>query len=876
MKRVKPLKFGFFGFGKHPKCKEHKINLVYVDERIGEFLDGALSCLFDIAGLPPSELTSLVLSKYPDNYNAFIRGWVYCITIGRGAHIISRYMDSLSNTYLKQLTKKQIKSLKDERNSKLNNLNQVVKIGMDEIVNQYTRLLKHLRIHSEVFTDNQQLKPISKDLRKYLLTWQKEMSNELDKLFSIKDKEKYSLIETKSFYDHTLNLGVCRCLLGFSPEKKNTIQKRVTAFDRFSAYFDFFKEGLTNKFTKSDIEAILKRKLTCSSNEKTKRILSVNKNKILDINPQNKKNLKLDINDLQQFFKHYIEKYDNFYSKRFKKLDLNNHRVHDKVTYNEVRRNIINKGHIPYIIYELFDTKTSWIRIGYSKYTATQRKEWYLKRIFNSKNKEIPKSWGKIYKAIQECETKNEAQKRFRMFVRYILPSKGEAKIMEEFLTIYRNKADNDVGFDLSVNNNYNAIVGDLFKGRDVDGNFRPLVDGQLAHNWRKVSPIPLAEVVLEGLGMQEIVDRFKVSQKTVRRRFKAYGYGVREIYDLKDARAFHLKPYIIEGIKRAYSQEEFFKYCEKEEGIQIFNKFKFVKNKPNYRGDFFRRMLKQIWGTSKHKEVRYQIIADYIISVITRPDITPGVAESEVAQMFHFKYESEFARICNHIFGKDFVKKRDEIFKPAIKKLALQNRNHNDINLKIGIGLGLCKKDDPIHIRERVSSWVNQYIKRNFKTTGSELSFYLDPSKPKNKTIKQQIFDYMEKNPIARPKDLKNHFNDMNLETIRNCVKEWKKMNRIKIINYPPKLATECIAEMLLDNNIKDLTIKFLERYISNSNPSLNSEWKGIVAGAIYLASIILKNTISQTKIASILGVDSHTISKQYREIAKNLNIKL
>lgn len=32
MKRVKPLKLGFFGFGKYPKCKQHHLPLVYIDE----------------------------------------------------------------------------------------------------------------------------------------------------------------------------------------------------------------------------------------------------------------------------------------------------------------------------------------------------------------------------------------------------------------------------------------------------------------------------------------------------------------------------------------------------------------------------------------------------------------------------------------------------------------------------------------------------------------------------------------------------------------------------------------------------------------------------------------------------------------------------
>ncbi len=83
MTRVKPLKFRFLGFDKYPKCKIHHIPLVYVDERIGDFVDAALACLFDKAGLPPSALLEGVKSKFPDEISSFIEGWVYCITVGR-------------------------------------------------------------------------------------------------------------------------------------------------------------------------------------------------------------------------------------------------------------------------------------------------------------------------------------------------------------------------------------------------------------------------------------------------------------------------------------------------------------------------------------------------------------------------------------------------------------------------------------------------------------------------------------------------------------------------------------------------------------------------------------------------------------------------
>ena len=275
MSRVKPLKFGFLGFGKYPKCKKHHIPLVYIDERIGDFVDAALACLFDKTGLPSSELLASIKSKFPDELNSFVQGWVYCITVGRGASIVSHYMDTISNTYLKQLTKKQIKTLKKGDVSKTNLVNKAIKNGMNEITHQYTRLVKHIRIHSEVLIKQSQLKPLSNSLRNHLISWQKNMIKQNMAFNSEEMKQKIPLLALKTYYDQILNVGTCRCLIGLNPESKKAKKVKLTAFDRFSAYHDFYTEKLAMKFTKSDINDI-------STGIK----LSVNKN---DLNSIDKK-----------------------------------------------------------------------------------------------------------------------------------------------------------------------------------------------------------------------------------------------------------------------------------------------------------------------------------------------------------------------------------------------------------------------------------------------------------------------------------------------------------------------------------------------------------------------------------------------------------
>jgi len=302
--RVKPLKFRFLGFGKHPKCKKHRIPLVYADERIGDFMDAALACLFDIAGLPPSKLLEDVKSKFPDEFNSFVEGWVYSITVGRGAPIVSRYMDMISNAYLKQLTKKQIKALKKGYDSKPNLVNKAIKDGMDEITLQYTRILKHLRVHSEILIDHQDLKSLSKNLRNFLKDWQKRVLKHNEIRNSPENECEMTLKEIKSNYDQILNIGTCRCLLGLNPESKEIKKAKITAFDRFSAYHDFYKEELTIKFTKSAICDLVKTKIP--SKEDKEEFKDV---KIMFTNESKKREIKnIDILALEHY-REFIEKH---------------------------------------------------------------------------------------------------------------------------------------------------------------------------------------------------------------------------------------------------------------------------------------------------------------------------------------------------------------------------------------------------------------------------------------------------------------------------------------------------------------------------------------------------------------------------------------
>ena len=107
IKKVKPLKFGSLGFRKYPKCSKHKLSLVFVEEFIEHFVTSVNSCLFDISSLPPIELVNSIVEDSPEDLEFFINVWMYTSPIGRGAQVVSRYLDGLSKGYIKLLSRKQ-------------------------------------------------------------------------------------------------------------------------------------------------------------------------------------------------------------------------------------------------------------------------------------------------------------------------------------------------------------------------------------------------------------------------------------------------------------------------------------------------------------------------------------------------------------------------------------------------------------------------------------------------------------------------------------------------------------------------------------------------------------------------------------------------
>ena len=146
IKKVKPLKFGSMGFRKYPKCSKHKLSLVFVDEFIEQFISSVNSCLFDISSLPPKDLVNSVTKDAPEELKLFINVWMYCSPIGRGAQVVSKYLDGLSKAYIKLLSRKQRKVIKGGKKSK--NTYNMLRQGLKKVAEEYTLFLQELRTRS--------------------------------------------------------------------------------------------------------------------------------------------------------------------------------------------------------------------------------------------------------------------------------------------------------------------------------------------------------------------------------------------------------------------------------------------------------------------------------------------------------------------------------------------------------------------------------------------------------------------------------------------------------------------------------------------------------------------------------------------------------
>ncbi|TET01073.1 MAG: hypothetical protein E3J90_03455 [Promethearchaeota archaeon] len=244
IKKVKPLKFGFLGFRKYPKCSKHKLSLVFIDEFIEKFISSVNSCLFDISSLPPKDLVNCITKDALEELELFINVWMYCSPIGRGGQIVSRYLDGLSKGYIKLLSRKQRRAIQDGKKSK--HSYNMLRQGLKKIAEEYTLFLQELRTRSYDYCDPSKVQPLSKKICGIIKSWRNKQTIN-DRKIVAKADNPYDISILKKKYDDNLNLRTASLILGKTPTEK------ISAFELFSAYFEFLKEGLCSKLRKENI-----------------------------------------------------------------------------------------------------------------------------------------------------------------------------------------------------------------------------------------------------------------------------------------------------------------------------------------------------------------------------------------------------------------------------------------------------------------------------------------------------------------------------------------------------------------------------------------------------------------------------------------------
>jgi len=279
-----------------------------------------------------------------------------------------------------------------------------------------------------------------------LKDWQKCVLKHNEIINSPEIKRELALKEIKFYYDQILNIGICRCLIGLNPEIKEVKKAGLTAFDRFSAYHEFYSEALTSKFTKSDIS-----KINSESKLKNHRNPDIDKSQCDVNNNKNIKNQDIFSQNLQELngFCLEMDDFDNNSEKRILTIS-----VEDKEKIlNEVKKEIIKfkKGLKPKSLAQIWRD---------SFQDVISRK--HLRNIAKEGFPEIYKKiWGSL--ASKRPSTYRKTDREHIEDVKQIINEKGGS-----IIDIFRKKKDTEFYFKIrcAEGHDFEINKSDLKRGR--------------------------------------------------------------------------------------------------------------------------------------------------------------------------------------------------------------------------------------------------------------------------------------------------------------------------------------------------------------------------------------------------------------------------
>ena len=110
--------------------------------------------------------------------------------------------------------------------------------------------------------------------------------------------------------------------------------------------------------------------------------------------------------------------------------------------------------------------------------------------------------------------------------------------------------------------------------------------------------------------------------------------------------------------------------------------------------------------------------------------------------------------------------------------------------------------------------------------------------------------------------------------KNVRRCYRTLIRELNLKVPSTDPiSLIPRFIAELDLDAEAENVTIKILQSFISKFSTS-GKDPKGLCVGALYLVCKMKDKRVSQKEIANLVGVTEVTLRSRYKELVKMLNI--
>lgn len=89
--------------------------------------------------------------------------------------------------------------------------------------------------------------------------------------------------------------------------------------------------------------------------------------------------------------------------------------------------------------------------------------------------------------------------------------------------------------------------------------------------------------------------------------------------------------------------------------------------------------------------------------------------------------------------------------------------------------------------------------------------------------------------------------------------------------MNYVPKF----ITKLGLPGKMQETVLDVLQDAKDHGRLLIGRDPRGIAAGALYIASILTENRVTQREIASVAGVTEVTVRNRYKELVRELEIK-